>query len=323
MLAACSALAIGCDRPKSQGPGEASTPTKAVDVAKTQATLSERISRPPVDRIVAVGDLHGDIETTRRALRLGGAIDQSDAWIGGKLVVVQTGDEIDRGDDDRKILDLVEKLKDEAKKAGGELIAMSGNHELMNAAFDFRYVTPGGFSAFSDVTPKDADITARVASLDATQRGRGAAFAPGGPYAVMLADRPIVMKVGDNLFVHGGVLPKHVTYGLDKMNDEVRAWLLGKESRAPQIAVADDGPVWSRAYSAAPGKEECAQLDAALSSLGAKRMVMGHTVQRNGVTSGCDAKAWRVDVGLSHYYGGPVQVLEIKGDTVTVLKEGG
>jgi Calcineurin-like phosphoesterase len=285
-------------------------------------TLSARISRPAADRIVAIGDLHGDMEATRKVLRLAGAIDANDAWVGGKLVVVQTGDEIDRGDGDRKIIDLMERLKVDAKATGGEVIALSGNHELMNAQFDFRYVTLGGFAAFSDVTPKNADITARISDIDANAKGRAAAFAPGGPYAAILAERPIVMKVGDNVFVHGGILPKHISYGLDKMDREVADWLLGKEG-LPSVAIADDGPVWTRSYSAAPGKEECALLDRALGSLGAKRMIVGHTVQRDGVTSACEGKVWRVDVGLSHYFGGPVQALEIKGDTMTVLKEPG
>src|SRR5260221_9664491 len=85
------------------------------------AALSDRISRPSSDRVVAIGDLHGDLGATRRVLQLAGAIDDHDAWVGGKLVVVQTGDEIDRGDDDRQILDLIEKLKRDAKAAGGEL----------------------------------------------------------------------------------------------------------------------------------------------------------------------------------------------------------
>jgi hypothetical protein len=55
--------------------------------------------------------------------------------------------------------------------------------------------------------------------------------------------------------------------------------------------------------------------------LGAKRMVMGHTVQRNGVNAACEGKAWRIDVGLSKFYGGPIQALAIEGDAVKVLKE--
>ena len=322
LLAIPSVLGACSDKKAVSSTMTASTESSPGPASVAAVALSDRISRPAADRIVAIGDLHGDLDNTRKVLRLAGAIDDSDQWIGGKLVVVQTGDEIDRGDGDRKILDLVEKLKKDAKAAGGELIALSGNHELMNAALDFRYVTPGGFAAFSDVTAKTPEIGQRIAQTDENARGRAAAFSPGGPYAEMLADRPIVMKVGNNLFVHGGILPKHVDYGLDKMNDEVHGWLLAKSTKSPQVVMSDDGPVWTRAYSAAPGKEECALLDRALVATGATRMIMGHTVQRNGITNACNEKAWRIDVGISHYFDGPVQALEIKGDALTILKEG-
>ena len=71
--------------------------------------------------------------------------------MGGRLVVVQTGDEIDRGDDDREILDHVEKWERQAAAEGGELVALLGNHEIMNAALDFRCVTRRGFAAFSSM----------------------------------------------------------------------------------------------------------------------------------------------------------------------------
>ncbi len=312
---AWASLASGCG--DGRKPAATSVPR---DVAAAAVTLSDRISRPAGDRVVAIGDLHGDLESTRRVLQLAGAIDDHDAWIGGKLVIVQTGDEIDRGDDDRRILDLVEKLKHEAKASGGEVIALSGNHEIMNASADFRYVTDGGFAAFSDVTPADA-AKAFVDGQPAARRGRAAAFTPPGPYATMLADRPIFVKVGDDIFVHGGITKKHVDYGLDKMNDEVRDFLLGKAKALPPIVVAEDGPVWLRWYSQAPGKEECAALQEALDALGAKRMIMGHTVQRDGVNAACDGKAWRIDVGLSRFYQGPIQALEIANGTPKVLKE--
>lgn len=272
------------------------------------------------ERIVAIGDLHGDLEAARKAFRLAGATDAKDEWIGGKLVVVQTGDEVDRGDDDRKILDWVEKLKSDAEKAGGAVVALVGNHEIMNAQFDFRYVTEGAFTSFEGSQAPNPQVSTALAGMEARSRSRAYAFAPGGSYATMLSRRPVVAQLGGTVFVHGGVLPKHVSFGLDKINESAKAWLLGKESTPPRALVSEDGPLWARTYSAAPGREECATLAEALKGLDAKRMVMGHTVQRGGISQACDGTAWRIDVGMSRFFGGPIEVLEIKGDTVNVLK---
>ena len=49
-------------------------------------------------------------------------------------------------------------------------------------------------------------------------------------------------------------------------------------------------------------------------------MVVGHTVQSGGVTSACDDRVWRIDVGLARHYGGRTEALEIRGDEVRVLR---
>lgn len=318
-LGAALALALGCEKTKAPEPAPPSPATKIE--TPTRAAGSLAVSKPAPERVVAIGDLHGDLDATRRALRLAGAIDAKDAWIGGKLVVVQTGDLIDRGDDDRKILDLVERLKGEAAKAGGEVVALVGNHEIMNNELDFRYVTRGAFAEFADVRPSDDGIAFAAAKVGVTERGRAAAFLPGGPYAQMLARRPVVARIGDSIFVHGGILPKHVKSGLDGINEGTRQWLLGEKRTPPKELASEDGPLWTRMYSAAPGAHECAILGETLQALGAKRMVMGHTPQKPDISPACDAKAWRIDVGMSKFYGGHVQVLELRGDTVKVLKE--
>jgi hypothetical protein len=297
-LLACVAVHLAaCARTKVQEVESQPTPTPSQGAAEVTA-LSPRLSRPAPERLVALGDLHGDLDHARRALRLAGAIDASDRWIGGRLVLVQTGDEIDRGDGDRAILDLFEALKAQAAAAGGEVVALLGNH-----------VTPGGFAAFSLVDGGDAS------------RGRVLAFAPGGPYARMESSRPFVMKIGDTVFVHGGILPKHVAYGLDRMNDELDGWLAGKQHDPPAILIAEDGPVWTRAYSSEDAAPDCSDLATVLAQLGAKRMVVGHTVQHQGVNSACDGKVWRIDVGMSRYFGGPIQALEIRGSDVVPLRE--
>ena len=128
------------------------------------------------------------------------------------------------------------------------------------------------------------------------------------------------MVVGDSVFVHGGVTPAYADQ-LEAINADSQAWLAGDRGAPPEAVTAPDGPVWSRHYSDDPGPDDCALLDRALETIGAKRMVVGHTVHMEGVTSACAGKVWMVDVGMAAYYGGPTQVLEIRGDQVSVLAE--
>lgn len=325
LLLAVAVLAVlGCER-SSPGPsvagtrgGSASAPMpRPVETVAGPVAGLEPLRVPAGDRIVAVGDLHGDLAATRAALKLAQVIDDGDRWIGGTTMLVQTGDQLDRGDDEQAILDLLERLRDEAAKAGGAVVALNGNHEVMNAIGDFRYVTAPGMHDFDGAAPLDDP---RLASVPDEARARLAAFLPGGPYAKLLAKRHIAAIVGDTAFVHGGILPEHVE-GLAKLDADVRAWLDGTSSdaRVVERAMDEQGPLWTRDYAADETPQLCERLGRALALLGATRMVIGHTVQKGGITSACDARLWRIDVGLARNYGGPTQVLEIRGDTVKVL----
>ena len=95
--------------------------------------------RPAVRRLVAIGDVHGDLRATTQALRAAGVLDDRNQWCGGTTTVVQVGDQLDRGGDEIAILFLLERLRFEARRAGGELIVMNGNHETLTAAGRFRY----------------------------------------------------------------------------------------------------------------------------------------------------------------------------------------
>ena len=46
---------------------------------------------PAVPRLVAIGDLHGDLAKARRAFRLAGLVDEQDNWAGGTTTAVQVG----------------------------------------------------------------------------------------------------------------------------------------------------------------------------------------------------------------------------------------
>jgi hypothetical protein len=270
-------------------------------------------------RIVALADVHGDIDAARRALRLAGAIGTTDDWSGGELIVVQTGDQLDRGDDEQEILELFESLTAEAEAVGGAFHFLLGNHEVMNVDWDFRFVTPGGFADFEDALEYDGNDPG-LAKLKPEQRARGAAFRPAGPFAMLLSKHDVILVLGETVFVHGGVLPSHVEYGIERINRETSAWMRG-EGAKPAILNGEESPIWTRIYSQEPDDASLDVLSETLESLGAKRMVVGHTVQRDGICSHADGGIWCLDVGMAKHYGGPIQVIEILGDQVTILRE--
>jgi len=281
---------------------------------------SDRPTPPPtfVDeaprRLVAIGDVHGDFKAAKKVLRVAGVLDGDNNWVGGDTWIVQTGDQLDRADREEKILDLFERLADEAYAAGGAFHSLLGNHELMNVQLDFRFVTPGGYDDFADTEFDPEDEL--LATYPEEERGRVAAFRPGGEWATRLSDHNVVMVVGGTVLVHGGVLPESVDHGLAKLNNETRRWMRGRGTSLPGVA---SDIVWTRIYSDDDAEPDCVTLDETLDALGADRMVVAHTVW-DTVNPACDGRLWRIDVGMSSYYGGDPMALEIAGDSVTILE---
>jgi len=289
----------------SVSPSPPAAPSRSPSPPPTGCSIAALPLRLPAPkRLVAIGDLHGDLGATRAALRAAGAIDERDRWAGGDLVVVQTGDVLDRGDDERAILDLVARLEGEARAAGGAFVLLLGNHELMNGAGDFRYATPAGAHDFDGA----ADASSVPSKIPADARSRFAALGAGGTYARRLAAHAVIAIVGDTVFSHAGVLGGWAAR-VDEVNQSARCWMDGQTPGPPAALTSDDSPVWTRA--AGGDGVDCAAVRAALGALHAQRMVIGHTVQPGGITSACKGAVWRIDVGLARAYGGPIQVLEL------------
>eukprot|EP00186_Timspurckia_oligopyrenoides_P001461 CAMPEP_0182445386 /NCGR_PEP_ID=MMETSP1172-20130603/3528_1 /TAXON_ID=708627 /ORGANISM="Timspurckia oligopyrenoides, Strain CCMP3278" /LENGTH=337 /DNA_ID=CAMNT_0024641151 /DNA_START=342 /DNA_END=1351 /DNA_ORIENTATION=- len=305
-------------------------------------------------RLVGIGDAHGDLEAFEKVLKQAGLIPSDEQlendlsldrhqWMGNDTILVQVGDQLDRGDSERKILHLLKHLKTQAKEKGGDVIALLGNHELMNAQGDFRYVTAGGFEEFTEFDREldgildsevPEEIINSVSVMPGFTRARALALLPGGPTAQMLAEFNIVVVVGEIAFVHGGICKEHLMnlsvekYALEQLNYETRQFLLG---HGPIPSVLDDSnplvsPVWMRDYSnPRPSQSDCERLKEALDLIGAKSLVVGHTPQASGITCACGGNVWRIDTGLSAAYGGLPECIEFIGasQSPSIITESG
>ncbi|KAK6163813.1 hypothetical protein DH2020_000677 [Rehmannia glutinosa] len=278
--------------------------------------------------------------------------DGQDLWVGGQTVLVQLGDILDRGEDEIAILSLLKSLDIQAKANGGAVFQVNGNHETMNVDGDFRYVDSGRlmsvltFGTFGNMMPKDCgnlidgnngndsesifdniwlyisysihtmkNLRYRNTYCGQRQKGvisRSILLRPGGPLASELARHSVVLKVNDWVFCHGGLLPHHVEYGIERMNREVSYWMKGlsMDYDYPQIPFLAtrgyDSVVWSRLYSRDTSDLEDYQINQiqsilreTLQAVGAKAMVVGHTPQATGVNCEFNCSIWRIDVGMS------------------------
>ncbi|KAF6144823.1 hypothetical protein GIB67_038922 [Kingdonia uniflora] len=242
----------------------------------------------PGRRIVAVGDLHGDLAQARCAFEMAGVLDSDgrNLWTGGDTVLIQIGDILDRGEDEIAILSLLRSLDIQAKIEGGAVFQVNGNHETMNVEGDFRFVDQGAFEECMNFLEYLGDYDdnwdeAFVGWIGVSERwkenrkmsqsywgplnivkrqkgviARSALLRPGGLLACELAKHAVVLQVDDWIFCHGGLLPHHVAYGIGRMNMEVSHWMKGLNendlsgNELPFIATRGyDSVVWSRLYS--------------------------------------------------------------------------
>ena len=301
-------------------------------------------------RIVAVGDLHGDFSAWIDIARDAHLIDPANHWIGGKTWLVQTGDMVDRGADSLKIIRHLQMLDGEAKRAGGRVIVLMGNHEAMQVIGDYRYVTPGEYAAFADRQSKarrDAAYTAnakvivdyyhvndaslspkaiRIMWIADTPLGKvehDTAWAPAGELGRWVATLPAVAKVGDTLFVHGGISAKYALVPMDEINRRARAAIIADDSTDEAIINDQMGPLWYRGLVLRSGDDNIPaagrptidnELAAALKGQGAKRLVIGHTPRLAGIGILHNGTLIQIDTGISRYYHGALGWLEIVGD---------
>ncbi|KAI9101685.1 Metallo-dependent phosphatase-like protein [Phlyctochytrium arcticum] len=259
-------------------------------------------------RIVAIGDLHGDFPAALDVLRMAGVIDANGEWNGGDTVLVQTGDIVDRGTDTIKLYNLFGNLTMQAPATGGKVVQLLGNHEIMNMSEDLRYVTKEDIDTFG--------------SMEA----RKEAWSRDGWLGNRLRNLDIIDMVNGTVFVHGGISPTYAKKGIQAMNAEARKAYQLDPPKMDQIELfGDEGPLWYRGFALDAEPAICTGLDQSLEALNATRMVIGHTPQDESrkILSRCQNKVLVIDMGISAAYGSNRAVLQILRDELTgIYKDG-
>ncbi|PWN21681.1 hypothetical protein BCV69DRAFT_311415 [Microstroma glucosiphilum] len=276
-------------------------------------------------RVVAIADIHGSLTNLLTILSMTHLITQSSSssssatsdpsvvWspLGADDVLVSTGDNVDRGDDTIQIYKLWENLRGQA---GEERVRTClGNHEVMNALGDWRYVTPGDIKSFG------GEKARRHAMSSQGWVGRNWLDHYNLSYSVDLLDAAKVRELQSSSsssvrekgipplpssyapprtnFVHGGLHPSFTSrHSLSELNAishsfltkaldaaaqgiELRGYLPPGTTQEEMAMWGEKGPYWYRGYSYEKEVDACRIAKEAMEGLkeGVGQIVMGHT----------------------------------------------
>ncbi|MFL6721516.1 MAG: metallophosphoesterase [Sphingomonas sp.] len=228
---------------------------------------------PAPQRIVAIGDLHGDYDAWQDVARAAGIMDARGHWAGGSTILVQLGDITDRGPDSLKIVRSLQQLQKEAPRRGGKAVVVLGDHESMNLLGDNRYTTAGEYAAFVDgqsAARRDKVYDGNRAALEAAYRAKDPkltsdqvrsawmaehplgwvehrlAWSPSGDLGKWATRNPAVVKIGDTLFAHGGLSAEYSKLPLEAINQRIAAAMAAGDDSPATILYDPLGPLWYR-----------------------------------------------------------------------------
>lgn len=265
-----------------------------------------------INRIVIIGDIHGDIKRFKEILIDSQIINDNFEWIANppNTIVVQLGDQVDSLNrntnenwevlNDYEMIYFTEHLNNIAKIKGGRCISLIGNHELMNVIGDFSYV--------SNKSKNDL---------------RNIIFKPKGSLALILANRPLIIKINDLLFCHAKLEMKH--YELLKKNNKDLFYIndiwynyltygkvkLEDKEILDQIIIGNQGILWNRNEN---NQNETAEL---FKILGVSYMFLGHTPLPK--IAFLDNQIIYCDTGISRAFGTKeFQYIDINNNTINV-----
>ena len=305
-----------------------------------------------VERVVAVGDSHGAFDEFVTILQGTGLVDEKLSWRGDRTHLVSVGDLLGRGDYGRQVMDLMMRLQEEADAAGGAVHVVLGNHEVMNLVGDLRYVSDGDYAQFGAETRRGlpAGYHARRAAF--APDGEYGRWLLGLPVAIIVNDS-LFLHGGISARLEGLSLATLNDAARRDVRTVATAWhelrALGEFSdtddfgailaRAPRLAQSGDpsvrqlgleliaaldglpftpdGPLWYRGSVRCHPLAETAVAERVLASLGARRVVVGHTpTHERHITSRLDGRVISIDTGMNRaaYQGESAALLIEQGE---------
>tara|TARA_B100001093_G_scaffold148422_1_gene141149 strand:- start:3749 stop:4717 length:969 start_codon:yes stop_codon:yes gene_type:complete len=295
------------------------------------------------NRIIAIGDIHGDYAIFIELLKLAKVINNKLEWIGKDTYVIQLGDTLDGKRPDiqieKKFLDtpgeieitqLILLLDKEAKKKGGRVISILGNHEL----YPYYFYNDDSFNS-KYVKNIDLENYKKFYKVD-----RFRYFKPGSGEGAKLfgKTRPLIVQLGQFIFCHGSLNKKFLELciinnlrktptskfiNISMLNKQVSDWLTGKSKKKPFFIDEPNNinPLFNRDLTEPVKLTDCECINLVDNVLkyfsNCNYLVMGHSSHKN-INTLCNNKVYRTDIAISRAFGGSLrtnmnrlQVLEI------------
>lgn len=270
----------------------------------------------PQEKIFVTSDLEGNFNAFYSLLLGNKIIDKNFNWIFETGHLVIAGDMVDRGNNVMPCLWLLYKLEQDAKKAGGQVHYVLGNHDVMNIQLDIRYVQPK-YIKLAKIISNEADKILAYKYLMANTN----------ELVKWMKTKNAIEKIGNNLFVHGGISEEIVDaeLSIQQINDIVRKHIHelliknpGNDENA-NLVFGNKGPLWHRGlvkdYKDYYKKIKSNNLDQILRYYNVDHIIIGHTIVDDEVTSDFNGRVIRVDIKHSNEkFSGKSQALLIEGD---------
>jgi len=217
-------------------------------------------------KLFAISDIEGNFEAFWRMLLAAKVINKQAEWTFGEGHLVLVGDFMDRGDQVTQCLWLVYELERQAEIAGGKVHFVVGNHENMNLRGNDKYVRIKYLELARQMKMDHKNLWNENTVLGAWMRSKNCA-----------------VKIGNTLYVHGGISPELVEENLtlDQINSIAKKYYgdkYAKETKeAYPIFSSSTGPLWYRGYFKNPIGQK--QLNRISSIYNVDHIVVGHTLQ--------------------------------------------